>query len=163
MLPSLALLIGPLLTTSISLSGSTSPVSHSLAATIIHNKIVPSSDLYKKGLIIMKDTFDDIERQVSQFCNAQRALDLIYEDYAKAVHMPYTSLRILNLIAREEVRTQKAICEHTFLPKQTVNSIITGFYRKGLVEGKHRRIAERNHPSHRGRSSLFRRNNPSYS
>lgn len=82
----------------------------------------------------MTDTFDDIERQVNQFCNAWRALDLIYEEYAKAVHMPYTSLRILNLIARKQACTQKAICEHTFLPKQTVNSIVTGFYRKGLVE-----------------------------
>ena len=82
----------------------------------------------------MADTFDDIERQVNQFCNAWRAIDLVYEDFARAVDMPYTSLRILNLIAREESCTQKSICEHTFLPKQTVNSIITGFYRKGLLE-----------------------------
>ena len=82
----------------------------------------------------MEDIFDDIEGQVNQFCNAWRALDLIYEDYSKIVDVPYTSLRILNLIAREESCTQKSICEHTFLPKQTVNSIVTGFYRKGLLE-----------------------------
>jgi len=30
--------------------------------------------------------------------------------------------------------TQKSICEMSFLPKQTVNSIITGFYKKGYIE-----------------------------
>lgn len=40
----------------------------------------------------------------------------------------------MNIITDSEECTQKLICEQTFLPKQTVNAVITGFYKKGLVE-----------------------------
>lgn len=61
---------------------------------------------------------------------------MIYEDYAKSVDLPYTSLQIFNLITQIENCTQSVICEHTFLSKQTVNTIITSFYKKGMIELK---------------------------
>ena len=74
-----------------------------------------------------------IEDQVQQFCNRWQGMNMVYEDYARSVNVPYTTLQILNFIVTEENCTQKTICERTFLPKQTVNSVITGFYKKGLV------------------------------
>lgn len=85
---------------------------------------------------------DDIDEQVRLFCDCWQGMNMIYEDYARSVDIPYTTLYILSYIARNEGCTQKAICEKTFLPKQTVNSVITGFYKKGwvtLVEDKNDR------------------------
>ena len=76
---------------------------------------------------------DDIDVQVRLFCDCWQEMNMIYEDYARSVDIPYTTLYILSYIARNEGCTQKAICEKTFLPKQTVNSVITGFYKKGWV------------------------------
>lgn len=62
-------------------------------------------------------------------------LNIVMEEYAKQMGLSYTSLNILSFIySSEEPCTQKMICEHVCLPKQTVNSIITNFYRAGLVE-----------------------------
>lgn len=74
-----------------------------------------------------------IEDQVRQFCDAWQDLNMIYEDYARSINVPYTSLYILSLITRTENCTQKTICEKTFLPRQTVNTIITGFYKKKWI------------------------------
>ena len=76
----------------------------------------------------------DIERQISIFCNEIHDINVIYDDYARSVDIPYTNLYILSMISKSENCTQKIICDRTFLPKQTVNAIITGFYKKGLVE-----------------------------
>lgn len=77
---------------------------------------------------------EEMESDVRQFCNAWQSLNMIYEDYARSVDIPYTSLYILNMITQIENCTQKIICERTLLPKQTVNTVITGFYKSGLVE-----------------------------
>ncbi len=75
----------------------------------------------------------NIEDQVSQFCDAWQELNMIYEDYARSIDVPYTSLYILSLITRIDGCTQKTICEKTFLPRQTVNTVITGFYKKKWI------------------------------
>lgn len=75
-----------------------------------------------------------IDEEIEQFCSNLYALNRIYEDYARSVDVPYTTLEILNLIMTIENCTQKIICERTFLPKQTVNNVITSFCRQGLVE-----------------------------
>nr|WP_294493585.1 MarR family transcriptional regulator [uncultured Mediterraneibacter sp.] len=71
--------------------------------------------------------------QVRQFCDAWQELNMIYEDYARSIGVPYTSLYILSLITKIDGCTQKTICEKTFLPRQTVNTIITGFYKKRWI------------------------------
>ena len=74
-----------------------------------------------------------IEDQVRQFCDAWQGLNVIYEDYARSVNVPYTALQILTLITQQDGCTQKDICKKTFLPRQTVNTVITGFYKNGWV------------------------------
>lgn len=85
---------------------------------------------YEKEVICLKYSMED---QVRQFCDAWQELNMIYEDYARSVDVPYTSLYILSLITRIDGCTQKTICEKTFLPRQTVNTIITGFYKKNWI------------------------------
>lgn len=75
-----------------------------------------------------------IKEQVKEFCNRLHSLNRVYEDFARSVDVPYTTLEILNYITQIEECTQKVLCERTFLPKQTVNNVITSFYKQGLVE-----------------------------
>lgn len=90
--------------------------------------VLPSDNT--KGGAILKNT---LEEQVRQFCDAWQELNMIYEDYARSIDVPYTTLYILSLITRIDGCTQKTICEKTFLPRQTVNTIITGFYKKNWI------------------------------
>lgn len=75
-----------------------------------------------------------IVRQVSQFCEEYHVINMVYEDYARTLDISYTSLQILTMIMFTKECTQKVICEKTFLPKQTVNAVVTGFYKKGIIE-----------------------------
>ena len=77
-----------------------------------------------------------IEAQMKQFCDELQGINRVYEDYARSVDIPYTTLQILDLITKTEDCTQKVICEITFLPKQTVNNVITAFYKQGYVRLK---------------------------
>lgn len=74
------------------------------------------------------------EQKTVRFNTAWRNLDGIYEDYAKEIGMTYTSLHVLNLIAILSQCTQSILCECAFLPKQTVNTIVTQFYKAGWIE-----------------------------
>ena len=40
----------------------------------------------------------EIENDARQFCNTWQNISMIYEDYARTIGIPYTSLYILNLI-----------------------------------------------------------------
>lgn len=71
---------------------------------------------------------------VQRFCAAWQGLNAVYEDYARRKEIPYTNLYILDIISKTEECTQKLICERTLLPRQTVNTIITAFYKSGWVE-----------------------------
>lgn len=83
-----------------------------------------------KGVRIIKD----INAKTKAFCNAWQSLSIIYEDYARKAGVSYNSLYILNAIQQTENCTQKQICEKTLLPKQTVNNVVTNFYKSGYVE-----------------------------
>lgn len=61
-------------------------------------------------------------------------MDHVYELYAKKYNLSYTSLQIINLITEIEDCTQKKICEVSFLPKQTVNSIVKNLIQQGIVK-----------------------------
>ena len=75
-----------------------------------------------------------IKRQIIEFNNNYISLNRAYEDFAKSVDVPYTTLEILDYITEMDGCTQKILCEYTFLPKQTVNNVITAFYKEGLIE-----------------------------
>ena len=73
------------------------------------------------------------EDNIKDFCSAWQTLSMIYEDYARRSGVSYNSLSILSAIYQSENCTQKQICEKTLLPKQTVNNVITSFYKCGYI------------------------------
>lgn len=74
------------------------------------------------------------EDKVKDFCTAWQTLGMIYEDYARKPGVSYNSLYILSAISQTENCTQKQICEKTLLPKQTVNNVVTAYYKRGYVD-----------------------------
>lgn len=75
----------------------------------------------------------ELDEKVRAFCGAWQSLSVIYEDYARKSGISYNSLYILNAIQQNENCTQKLICEKTLLPKQTVNNVISAFYKSGYI------------------------------
>ena len=75
----------------------------------------------------------DIQDQIRQYCACLQEWNASYEEYAKSVGLSYTSLCILNAIYETDGCTQKQLCSLCFLPKQTVNAAVTGFYDKGWL------------------------------
>lgn len=80
------------------------------------------------------DTDLDIEAKTRAFCSAWQSISTVYEDYARKAGISYNSLYILNAILYTESCTQKQICEKTLLPKQTVNNVVTDFFKNGYIE-----------------------------
>lgn len=76
----------------------------------------------------------DTDEKVRAFCDAWQSLSVIYEDYARRSGISYNGLCILDAIQQTENCTQKFICEKTLMPKQTVNNVITAFYKSGYIE-----------------------------
>ena len=68
------------------------------------------------------------------FCELTKQINSIYEDYARTAGLSYTSLHMLHMIYLTENCTQKMIADQTFLPKQTVHSVVQSFLRQGLVD-----------------------------
>ncbi len=75
----------------------------------------------------------ELQEQIRQYCSYLHEWNASYEDYARSVGLSYTSLSILSALYGAENCTQKMLCESCFLPKQTVNTAITAFYKKGWV------------------------------
>ena len=76
---------------------------------------------------------DNTAGYIPEYCSCLHEWDAAYEDYAKSVGLSYTSLCILNAIYESDGCTQKQLCSLCFLPKQTVNAAVTGFYDKGWL------------------------------
>lgn len=76
----------------------------------------------------------ELDAKIRAFCGAWQSLSVIYEDYARKSGISYNSLYILNAIQQNENCTQKLICEKTLLPKQTVNNVVTAFFKSGYIE-----------------------------
>lgn len=72
--------------------------------------------------------------KIDQFNTAWRDIESIYEEYARRIGMNYTSMHIFNLIALIPDCTQSMLSERTRLPKQSVNAVVTQFFRQGLIE-----------------------------
>ena len=74
-----------------------------------------------------------IRAQIAQYCNLLQEWNVSYEEYAKSAGLSYTSLSVLSAIYSNPGRTQKELAESCFLPKQTVNAVITSFLKNGWV------------------------------
>ena len=62
-------------------------------------------------------------------------INALYEIYAKAFGISSSTLAVVSIIYHNQEKcTQKTISEQGFLPKQTVNAVITDFLKKGIVE-----------------------------
>lgn len=76
----------------------------------------------------------NIRGQISQYCSLLHEWNASYEEYAKSRGLSYTGLSVLSSIYSKPDCTQKEIAEDCFLPKQTVNAVITSFWKKGWVK-----------------------------
>lgn len=77
---------------------------------------------------------DIITKPIRAYCACLHEWNASYEDYAKSVGLNFTSLSILSALYETENCTQKMLCEQCFLPKQTVNTAVTTFYKKGWIQ-----------------------------
>jgi DNA-binding MarR family transcriptional regulator len=72
---------------------------------------------------------------MAEYWRLWKRLNIEYEEYARGVGLTYSSMLTLSILYDQpDGCMQKTICEESFLPKQTVNQIITSFYRQGLVK-----------------------------
>ena len=74
-----------------------------------------------------------VQNYTNQYCSYIHEWDAVYEEYAKSVGLSYTGLIVLYEIYEIENCTQKKLGEYCFIPKQTVNAVVTSFYKKGWI------------------------------
>ncbi len=77
---------------------------------------------------------ENVKANREQFGKLWQKVTMIYSDYARSQGINYTTLQVLKYISEIPNCTQKIICEQSLLPKQTVNTIVTHFYKDGYVE-----------------------------
>ena len=72
------------------------------------------------------------------FFDSWQRIDAQYAEYAKKNNLSDTEFIVLNYINiwDDNICTQKYLCQKTLLPKQTINSVVKGFLKKGLVSLK---------------------------
>ena len=75
----------------------------------------------------------NIQEQIREYDSYLQEWNASYEEYAKSIGLSYTTLSVLSAIFENERCTQKFLCEQCFLPKQTVNTVILSFYKKGWL------------------------------
>lgn len=73
------------------------------------------------------------DKRIATLATLLQQMNATYELYAKKVDLSYTGLQILNLISQLDNCTQKQLCDHTLLPKQTINTAISNFIKKDLI------------------------------
>ncbi|MDR2833915.1 MAG: MarR family transcriptional regulator [Streptococcaceae bacterium] len=86
------------------------------------------------------DDNEYLSQQLDLLCLNLREMDAIYVQYAKKIGVSHPYLKVLDIIyffqKNQTTCTQKNICEQSFLPKQTVNSIVTALCKDGFLELK---------------------------
>lgn len=68
------------------------------------------------------------------YCNLLNEWYVAYAAYAKSMGLSNTALDILTTIYENPNCTQEDIAESCFLPKQTVNAVVTSFLKDGWVQ-----------------------------
>lgn len=82
----------------------------------------------------MTNENDPVLQDLRVFFNQWHEYSDIYAEYAKKVGISSSTLDVLLVLNEEPAEcTQKVLCGATFLPKQTINSIVTSFLHQGLV------------------------------
>lgn len=82
----------------------------------------------------MANDDDAVMRDLRMFFNHWHEYGDIYEEYAKKIGISSSTLDVLFVLNEEPAEcTQKNLCNETFLPKQTINSVVTSLLHQGLV------------------------------
>ena len=85
----------------------------------------------------MNASSESEERAIDFLTPLLAQFDKIYYDLAKRHGESYFGMWVLEEIGdKPEGVTQKQLCEILYSPKQTVNSLVASFVRRGLVETK---------------------------
>ncbi len=76
----------------------------------------------------------ELNEQINKYFSLMQEWNVSYAEYAKFLGLSYLNLEILRAIYEHENCTQKFLSEYCFLPKQTVNIVITQFLKNGIIE-----------------------------
>ena len=71
--------------------------------------------------------FDDVNRAIIKFRG-------IYSEWSSRHNISYNEMLVLYTIRENGFCTQKQICDNYLLPKQTMNNVITGLRKNGILE-----------------------------
>ncbi len=72
--------------------------------------------------------------QSKKLLEFHREITNFYVEYAKLKGLTFTSMGVLYVLFEGNANTQKSISQYLGLPKQTVNAIIKGFNKSGIIE-----------------------------
>ena len=82
---------------------------------------------------MMYGSIPDVE--LRRFYSLWRDMALVYDEWSKARRISDSAVLVLHSLYYERGGcTQKMICDKWLFPKQTVNSILKDFERRGLIE-----------------------------
>lgn len=87
---------------------------------------------------------EEIKQQLEEYYNFWFTLNDIYEKWAKKQGLTSNSLFTLFVIKEYPNCNQKLICDKLMLPKQTINTILTGFEKKGYIKKETKEEDKRN-------------------
>ncbi len=76
----------------------------------------------------------EVKKDVNRLGDIMQSMECAYEYYAKQIGINGTIMQLLQIIYNLEPCTQKQICDIMMIPKQTVNTIVKDYQRKGLLE-----------------------------
>lgn len=77
---------------------------------------------------------NNMEKQLNRYDFLYREMMVIYNDWSKAQGVSYNEVMIWVSLHNNRVAcTQKQICDDWLLPKQTVNTIMREFERRGYI------------------------------
>lgn len=80
------------------------------------------------------NTDGSIIEQIDRFFAELHRIDVAYADYARRVGLSDNAMTVLDYLRDHDGATQRAICDYTMLPRQTINNIVASFAERGLVE-----------------------------
>ena len=75
-----------------------------------------------------------IASHIDLFFDELHRIDVAYSDYARRAGVSDNVMCILDYHKDHDGASQRAICEYTLLPRQTVNNVIASFVAHGFVE-----------------------------